>query len=74
MSKYIIVILFCRQHGAGLKIVELELEESPALIASLKTVTSFPYVILYRQGQVVLKREGLTNLKPELDAKLVAVK
>jgi rhodanese-related sulfurtransferase len=63
-----------KEHGAGLKIVELELEESPALIASLKTVTSFPYLILYRQGQVVLKREGLTNLKPELDAKLVAVK
>ena len=61
-----------QEHGAALKIVELELEESPALIASLNTVTSFPYLILYRRGQIVYKREGLTKLKADLDAKLVA--
>ncbi|WP_046242794.1 rhodanese-like domain-containing protein [Hymenobacter terrenus] len=63
-----------KEHGTALKIVELELEENAALISSLKTVTSFPYLILYRQGQVVLKHEGLTNLKTDLDTKLVAAK
>lgn len=63
-----------QQHGDALKIVEIELEESPALIASLKTVSSFPYLILYKQGEVVLKRAGLIDLKTELDTKLVAAK
>ncbi|WP_052731251.1 thioredoxin family protein [Spirosoma radiotolerans] len=64
----------CQQHSDALKIVEIELEESPALIASLKTVSSFPYLILYKQGEIVLKRAGLTELKAELDTKLVAAK
>ena len=38
----------------------------------LKTVSSFPYLILYKQGEIVLKRAGLTDLKTELDTKLVA--
>ena len=58
------------QHGESLKVVEIELEESPALIASLKTVTSFPYLILYEKGEIVLKRAGLTDLKADLDSKL----
>lgn len=61
-----------QQHGDALTIVEIDLEESPALIASLKTVSSFPYLILYKQGEIVLKRAGLTDLKTELDTKLVA--
>ncbi|GAB3800455.1 thioredoxin domain-containing protein [Spirosoma humi] len=63
-----------QQHGDALTIVEIELEESPALIASLKTVSSFPYLILYKQGEIVLKRAGLTDLKTELDTKLVAAR
>lgn len=63
-----------REHGDALKIVEIELEESPELIASLKTVSAFPYLILYKQGDIVLKRAGLTELKAELDTKLVASK
>ena len=63
-----------KEHGDALKIVEIDLEESPALIASLKTVSAFPYLILYKQGDIVLKRAGLTELKTELDTKLVASK
>lgn len=59
-----------KQHGDSLKIVEIELEESPQLIGALKTVTAFPYLILYEQGQVVLKRAGLTDLKQVLDQHL----
>lgn len=61
-----------KEHGDALTIVELELEESPALIAALKTVTSFPYLIVYKQGEIVLKRAGLIDLKVALDAQLVA--
>lgn len=63
-----------KEYGAALKVVELELEDSPQLIASLKTVTAFPYIILYNRGNIVLQRTGLKNLKNELDAKLVALK
>lgn len=63
-----------KEHGDALKIVEIELEESPALIASLKTVTAFPYLIVYKQGEITLKRVGITDLKAELDTKLVAAK
>lgn len=56
-----------KENGAALKILEINLEDSPQLISSLKTVTSFPYLILYRQGEIVLKRSGLTDLKPEID-------
>jgi len=59
-----------QENGGTLKIVELDLEESPELIASLKTVTAFPYLILYQQGQVVWKRSGLTELKSEIDVAL----
>jgi len=63
-----------QENGAALKIVELDLEESPELIASLKTVTAFPYLILYQQGEVVWKQSGLTGLKSEIDAALVKAK
>ncbi len=63
-----------KEHGDALKIVEIELEESPALIASLKTVTAFPYLIVYKKGEITLKRAGITDLKAELDTKLVAAK
>lgn len=63
-----------KEHGDALKIVEIELEECPALIASLKTVTAFPYLIVYKQGEIVLKRAGLTDLKLALDNHLVASK
>ncbi|MGA0557109.1 rhodanese-like domain-containing protein [Larkinella sp. VNQ87] len=63
-----------KEHGNALTIVELELEESPALIASLKTVTAFPYLILYKEGQIVWKRSGIADLKPQLDGELTKAK
>lgn len=62
-----------KKHGDALKIVEIELEDSPQLIAELKTVNVFPYIILYNSGEVVLKRGGLNALEPELDAALAKV-
>jgi thioredoxin 1 len=63
-----------KEHGTALKIVELELEDSPQLIASLKTVTAFPYLILYREGNIVLQRSGLKDLKNDIDLRLTAIK
>ena len=62
-----------KEHGDALKIVEIELEDSPQLIASLKTVSSFPYIILYKQGNISLKKSGITDLKGVLDTALAQV-
>jgi thiol-disulfide isomerase/thioredoxin len=63
-----------QENGEALKIVEVELEESPALIASLKTVTSFPYLIVYKDGKPVLKKAGIKDLKIEIDQALAKAK
>lgn len=63
-----------KEHGSDLKIIELELEENPELIASLKTVTAFPYLILYKQGEIVWKKAGIKDLKTEIDGTLAKVK
>lgn len=59
-----------QQHGPSLTILEIELEESPALIGALKTVSAFPYLILYNRGEVVLKHMGLQDLETTLDKSL----
>lgn len=59
-----------KEHGDALKIVEIDLEESPQLIASLKKVTSFPYLILYKQGKVTFEKSGIAELKGVLDTAL----
>jgi rhodanese-related sulfurtransferase len=56
-----------KQYGTNLKIIEIDLEESPQVIADLKTVKIFPTLILYKKGKIALKKEGLVNLKNELD-------
>jgi thiol-disulfide isomerase/thioredoxin len=55
------------QYGTDLKIVEIDLEESPQIIADLKTVSVFPTLILYQKGRIVFKREGLSDLKNDVD-------
>jgi rhodanese-related sulfurtransferase len=59
-----------QEQGEALKIVELGLEEDPELIAALKTVTAFPYLILYQQGEIVWQRSGVTDLKSDIDTAL----
>ena len=43
------------EYGTNLKIVEIELEDSPQVIADLKTVKVFPTLILYQNGKIVYK-------------------
>jgi len=63
-----------KENGDALKMVEIDLEESPGLIAALKTVNVFPYLILYDQGNIILKKAGAGSIKPEIDAALAKAK
>jgi rhodanese-related sulfurtransferase len=58
------------QYGTDLKIVEIDLEESPQVIADLKTIKAFPTMILYRKGKIAFKKEGLGDLKKDVDLAL----
>lgn len=58
------------EYGANLKIVEIDLEENPQVIADLKTVTVFPTLILYRKGKVIFKKEGFGDLKKDVEVAL----
>lgn len=55
------------EYGSNLKILEIELEDSPQVIADLKTVKVFPTLILYENGKIIFKKEGITDLKNEVD-------
>jgi rhodanese-related sulfurtransferase len=59
------------QYGTNLKIIEIDLEESPQVIADLKTVNVFPTLILYQKGKITFKKEGLTDLKKDVDFALI---
>lgn len=58
------------EHGEKLKIVEIDLEENPQLIADLKSIHVFPTLILYQNGKIVFKKEGFADLKKEVDLAL----
>lgn len=60
------------EYGSNLKIVEIELEDSPQVIADLKTVKVFPTLILYQNGKIVFKKEGINDLKNEVDVALAS--
>lgn len=60
------------EYGTNLKIVEIELEDSPQVIADLKTVKVFPTLILYENGKIVFKKEGINDLKSEVDVALAS--
>ncbi|MDQ8014593.1 MAG: thioredoxin domain-containing protein [Flavobacterium nitrogenifigens] len=59
-------------YGSNLKIVEIELEDSPQVIADLKTVKVFPTLILYENGKIIFKKEGANDLKNEVDVALAS--
>lgn len=60
------------EYGNNLKIVEIELEDSPQAIADLKTVKVFPTLILYENGKIIFKKEGINDLKNEVDVALAS--
>ncbi|WP_374173447.1 thioredoxin domain-containing protein [Flavobacterium tructae] len=60
------------QYGTNLKIVEIDLEDSPQVIADLKTVKVFPTLILYKKGKIVFRKEGLGDLKNDVGVALAS--
>jgi len=60
------------QYGEKLKIIEIELEESPQVIADLKTVKVFPTLIFYQNSKIVFKKDGLGDLKNDVDVALAS--
>lgn len=60
------------QYGENLKIVEIDLEDNPQVIADLKTVHVFPTLILYKGGKIVFKKDGLGDLKNDVDVALAS--
>lgn len=59
------------QYGDNLKIVEIDLEDNPQIIADLKTVKVFPTLILYQKGKIIFKKDGLGDLKKDVDFALI---
>lgn len=60
------------QYGDNLKIIEIDLEDNPQVIADLKTVKVFPTLILYKKGKIVFKKDGLGDLKNDVDVALAS--
>ncbi|SHG29706.1 rhodanese-like domain-containing protein [Flavobacterium johnsoniae] len=60
------------QYGENLKIVEIDLETSPQVIADLKTIKVFPTLILYQNGKIVFKKDGFNDLKKDVDVALAS--
>ncbi|WP_348822789.1 rhodanese-like domain-containing protein [Flavobacterium aestuarii] len=58
------------ENGTNLKIVEIDLEDNPQIIADLKTVKVFPTLILYQNSKIIFKKDGLGDLKKDVDAAL----
>ncbi|MBF4493230.1 sulfurtransferase [Flavobacterium sp. MR2016-29] len=58
------------QYGEKLKIIQIELEESPQVIADLKTVKVFPTLIFYQNGKIIFKKDGLGDLKNDVNVAL----
>ncbi|MGQ7946575.1 thioredoxin domain-containing protein [Flavobacterium sp. WC2509] len=57
-------------YGTNLKIVEIDLEDNPQIIADLKTVKVFPTLILYKNNKIVFKKDGSADLKKDVDVAL----
>ncbi|MFB9076520.1 rhodanese-like domain-containing protein [Flavobacterium procerum] len=60
------------QYGEKLKIIEIELEESPQVIADLKNIKVFPTLILYQNSNIIFKKDGLGDLKNDVDLALAS--
>lgn len=62
------------EYGNAIKEVEIDVQDSPQLIAELKLVTSIPFVLIYNNGNIVLKRTGITDLKNNLESVIALTK
>jgi rhodanese-related sulfurtransferase len=54
-------------HNSSYKVIQIELYNSPQLVAELGEVPSVPTLLLYKDGQIVWKRSGLTFDKKDIN-------
>jgi rhodanese-related sulfurtransferase len=57
-------------HNSSYKVVQLELYNNPQLVSELGEVPSVPTILLYKDGQVIWKRSGLTFDKKDLNTEI----
>lgn len=55
------------EYGNAIKKLEIDVQDSPQLIAELKLVTAIPFILIYNHGNIVLKRTGIADLKNNLE-------
>jgi rhodanese-related sulfurtransferase len=60
------VIVDSLQNDGSYKLLQLELYNNPQLVAQLGEVPSVPTILLYKGGQIIWKRSGLTFNKNDL--------
>lgn len=68
------VIIDSLQNDGSYKLVQLELYNNPQLIAQLGEVPSVPTILLYKDGQIVWKRSGLTFDKNDITTAIAKAK
>ena len=68
------VIVDSLQNDGSYKVVQLELYNNPQLVAQLGEVPSVPTLLLYKDGQIVWKRSGLTFNKYDITTEIAKAK
>jgi rhodanese-related sulfurtransferase/glutaredoxin-related protein len=68
------VIIDSLQNDGSYKLVQLELYNNPQLVAQLGEVPSVPTILLYKDGQIVWKRSGLTFDKNDINTEIAKAK
>jgi rhodanese-related sulfurtransferase len=66
----VIVDSLQEDHNSSYKVVQLELYNNPQLVSELGEVPSVPTILLYKDGQVIWKRSGLTFDKKDLNTEI----
>lgn len=57
-------------HNNSYKVLQLELYNNPQLVADLGEVPSVPTILLYKNGQIIWKRSGLTFDKKDINTEI----
>ncbi|HMG82003.1 MAG TPA: rhodanese-like domain-containing protein [Ferruginibacter sp.] len=68
------VIVDSLQNDGSYKLLQLELYNNPQLVAQLGEVPSVPTILLYKDGQIVWKRSGLTFDKNDINTAIAKAK
>jgi rhodanese-related sulfurtransferase/glutaredoxin-related protein len=62
------------ENNNSYEIVQLELYSNPELAAELKEIQAVPTVLLYKDGQIVWKKTGLTFTRQDINAEIAKLK